>query len=245
MELADWAVGVVPEVPAGPQFPSLQMPVRDSFHSAPGWRDLGTYYSCVPDAVYPWDPVVMRRIREFAPDAVPLWIKWVFRSPEDESDPHVEVYGRHGLGRVLDKGRTETFPFHVTMPTMPSQGLYFKKPNNIWFIHDGAPNKRPELPGNYLPFDDTILDRAWESAIGMRMSDEEYTAYLKKKFVTDKLEARDRRREAYAKDLLERREHIRPYAQRMYDAISDVEWKQIQGQRENPQPYQAKPTVVL
>lgn len=244
MELADWSVGVVPEVGDGPAFPTLHIPVKDSFDSAPGWRDLGTYYTCVPDAQYPWDPVVMKRIQEFAPDAVPLWVQWVFRSPG--ADSHVEVFGRHALGRVLDKGRTDTYPFRVHMPTMPVLGMTFQKPNNIWFVHDGAPHPTcKELPGNYLPFDDTILDRARQSAIGMRMTEEEYTAYLKQKFVFGKLEARDARRAAYAKDLLERREHIRAYAQRQYDQISDVEWEQIRGQRLNPEPYKAKPTVVL
>lgn len=199
------------------------------------------HYTCVPDSVYPWDPVIMKRIREFAPDAQPLWIKWVFRSPEDEENPHDVVYGRHALGRYLNKGRTEMFPFKCTMPNTPYGGFMPVRPNNIWFIHDGARDeKNQELPGNYLPFDDTILDRAEKSAIGMRMSDKEYREFLVKTWVTDKLEARAKRREAWAKDMEERRKHLEPYARKMYDAISDVEWDEIEGRQTNPTPYQPK-----
>jgi glutamate--cysteine ligase len=72
------------------------------------------------------------------------------------------------------------------MPTMPCQGLTFERPNRIWFIHEGDRNRDyPDIPGTFLPFDDTIVHRAKESARDMKMSEREYRAAMEKELITD------------------------------------------------------------
>lgn len=225
--------------------PTLGYRVADSFASAPGYREMDVVYSCVPDPAYPWDPQVMRAIREFAPDAVPMWIQWVFMSPGETGNPEVVVFGRHALGRTIQNLTSELEPFRCAMPTMPCQGLTFERPNRIWFVHEGAPHPQyPDLPGSYLPFDGSILDRAKKSAIGFRMSEKEFVEYMRQEFIEKAREEKDRRRAALEDDLEARRRDFEAYADKQFERISEVEAAEFQrsaGKREVP----ARPTIVV
>lgn len=222
MRLTDFRQGV----PAGldKALPRLSYRQADSFHTAPGWREMDVSYSCIPDPVYPWDPVVMRAIREFAPDAVPMWVHWVFMSPSETGNPEAVVFGRHALGRRIRNQASELEPFRCAMPTMPCQGLTFERPNRIWFIHEGSPNpEHPSLPGTFLPFDGSILDRAKKSAIGFRMTEKEFIAHLKEEFIEKERRAKDLRKRQLQEDLEYRQRDFEKYARRHVENISDVE----------------------
>lgn len=215
MDLNSWSAGIVEPKAT---LPVMRGKLRDSFHTARGYREVAVEYTAIPDVMYPWDPAVMKRVWEYRPDAIPLWVRWVFRTPQDEENPHDVVFGRHALGLI---GRGEPLEFRVSMPTMPVQGLYFGKPTALWFIHEG--NVDPEhrdLPGSYLPFDDTLVDRVKRTADALKMSDKEYKEHLRKILITDKVENHLKRREAMAMDRAERDADFAVYARKQFDQMS-------------------------
>jgi hypothetical protein len=178
-------------------------------NKAVGYREVGVFYTCIPDPAYPWDPAIMRQILEFAPDAIPMWVRWVFL---DDTD-HTVIYGRHALGRHIRGLRNPPHEFECSMPSMPCQGLEFKQPNIIWFIHEGPSLKgeNAAIPGEYMAFDRTLLWKARQSSLGFTMSDKEYKEHLWQELV-DKPRARfEAKQRAHAEDMEARRREIGPY----------------------------------
>jgi len=224
MRLSEISTGLPSGVKAPPP---ISYPVASSPFTAPGWREIDVAYSCIPDPVYPWDPVVMKAILEFAPDAVPMWVHWVFLSPQETGNPEVVVFGRHALGRRIQNKTSELEPFRCAMPTMPCQGLTFERPNRIWFIHEGSTHpKNPDLPGAFLPFDGSILDRAKKSATGFRMTEKEFIESMKKDFIEKERAATELRKKQVQDDIEYRSRDFEAYARRQLDKVSDVEAKE-------------------
>lgn len=215
MNLSEWSTDIVQPSTAA----TMKVKVRDSFHSARGYREVAVEYTAIPDAMYPWDPKVLRRIWAFRPDAVPLWVRWVFRTPEDEESPHDIVFGRHALG-LVGKGEPQE-SFRVGMPTMPTQGIWFAKPTALWFIHEGSvdPEHR-DLPGSYLPFDDTLVDRVKRTSAALKMSDKEYKAHLRQILLVDREENLLKRKVAMATERAEQDADFEDYARRQFDQMS-------------------------
>lgn len=224
MNIEDWAIGITPggleEVQApDSQRPSVSIPVRTGFHNARGYRHVKTEYSCIPDSQYPWNPEIIKKIWEFAPDVTPLWVRDIYRG-QDNKDV---VFGRHGLGRYV-ANRVEFIPFRVEMPTMPCQGISFNKPNMIWFIHQGA-DINPEfrdLPGAYLPFDEGLLYKA-KYSWGGNYTEKEYKALLRKELIEDPLEEARKRKQAQDDDMAYRNRDFARYAAKVLESLSDVE----------------------
>lgn len=224
MRLTDIDAG---PLPAGIQAPRVPYRIADSPATAPGWREVDVAYSCVPDSAYPWDPQIMKAIQEFAPDAVPMWVHWVFLSPHETGNPQVVVFGRHALGRRVQNMTSELEPFRCAMPTMPCQGLTFERPNRIWFIHEGSTNpEHPDLPGTFLPFDGSILDRAKKSAIGFRMTEREFVAMMKEEFIEKERKAKALRKQQLDDDMAYRQRDFEAYARKQLNNVSEVEAKE-------------------
>lgn len=230
MELVDWSNGVLPQqlkkvLPDPNTLERVFTKRRDSFHTAPGFRQVAVEYSCIPDSMYPWNPFIMRKIHLVAPDAIPMWVRWVFRSPEDEENPQNVVFGRHALGRRVEHLGSNIDLFKCEMPSMPSQGLTFKKPNRVWFIHEGPhpKDKYVDLPGDYLPFDHTIYETAVEMAEGFQMSLEEYKKHLYDLFINAADRAKQKRQAAIVDDMEQRSKDWHKYADPIIERISDVE----------------------
>jgi len=226
LELADWSAGVAPDALK----PVLRSPGdvesvftkrRDSFHTAPGFREVAVEYTCIPDSMYPWDPFIMKEINRIAPDAVPMWVRWAFRSPEEYEDVGTVVYGRHALGRHVEHLASDIDQFQCPMP----DGVTFKKPNRVWFIHEGPrpTEKYVDLPGDYLPFDHSIYAKAVEMAEGFKMSLKEYKKELFDQFVHAADRAKTKRRLAIADDMEQRSKDWHKYADKIIERISDVE----------------------
>jgi len=220
VRLADVGGNVAPQF----KVPRIPYKIADSPATAPGWREIDVAYSCIPDPTYPWDPQVMRAILEVAPDAVPMWVHWVFLSPHETGNPQVVVFGRHALGRRIRNQTSELEPFRCAMPTMPCQGLTFERPNRIWFIHEGSTHpEHPDLPGTFLPFDGSILDRAKKSAIGFRMTEKEFIQSMKEEFIEREREAKALRRKQLDEDMEYRHRDFEAYATKQVANISEVE----------------------
>lgn len=232
MELSDWAQDIVPEATqlAVPSvLPSSRVPVRDSFYTAPGYREIGMFYSCVPDPAYPWDPGVVREIWKWAPDAVPMWVHWVFLSPQETGNPKIEIFGRHAIGRVIKNQRGYLEPFRVHMPSMPCQGLSFERPNDIWFIHQGPMGMHPkykDLPGDYLPFDYDLARKVESYSEGFKMTEAEYRAHLEKQMIVDPIKREMLRVGQIRDQKAYKNRDLHRYVDKLYDQVSDVEAEQ-------------------
>jgi hypothetical protein len=229
VDFSEWSS----EITAGSGLPGpKEMPVtatikpKTDFYSAPGFREVTVEYTCIPDPMYPWDPKVLQAIWEFAPDTVPMWVHWVFRTPEVEQNPHNVVFGRHALGRVIKPARTGLTPFRCAMPTMPCQGLTFEKPNAIWFIHQGdsPSDEYVDLPGEYLPFDMEMKRKAYDSWAGAdNLTEEEWKAVLRKEMIEDPMEATEKRAAEREAEREERNRDFAEYAKKVIPTISDSE----------------------
>jgi hypothetical protein len=226
MQLMDWADGVLPEglegvLPSAEQMPVARLPLRHSPDTARGYREVDTQYSCIPDAAYPWDPDAVRAIQRFMPDAVPMWVQWIFMVPNSRE---LVVFGRHALGRSIKEPGRDLLPFRCAMPTMPCKGLTFERPNRIWFIHEGDRNRDyPDIPGTFLPFNDGLVHRAWESARYMKMSEKEFREAMEQELIRDVEVARARKRALHDADMEARDKDFHGYADKLLETISDVE----------------------
>lgn len=184
-----------------------------------GWRDLGMEFSCIPDPMYPWDPAVVKAIREFDPTFIPVWIRWVFMKPLDEAGSYqTVVYGRHALGRVVKNPHGTLEPFPVEMPSMPCQGIWFSRPNMIERFWMGP--QQGELPGCYLPFDWSLWKFCRESYL-------ETSAKKLKELTVDATKDTKERREAATQDeLAYRSRDLEKFVQKKLDQVSEVDIKE-------------------
>jgi len=233
VSLAEWAEGIEglgSLVPKGSQVVGHSRPAVTSKHMAPGWRTLVTEYTCIPDVAHPWDPDVVRSIWRFAPEFVPMWERRVLQAQGMVGDEGIIITGRHALGRVIRNQHGWLAPLRVTMPTMPCQGLKFARPNDIAFVHEDVleEGQSRDLPGPYLPFDGTMLRKAAELAIGFNMSDKEYRDFLQATIIDAGYEEFQRRQEAVAQDMDDRNRDFVPYARKIAERISDVQWGEYQ-----------------
>lgn len=210
--------------------PSISLPVGDSDYTAPGYLFYGQFFSVVPDPAYPWDPAVLRAIRDFCPDAMPLRIRSVWRYANyGEMGPEF-VLTRHGLGRAIRNPKLPVHSFHCEMPIGPIPGLCIPGrnlsdcvPNYVevdWFDKEDRPHGY-DLPGEYLPFD-------WEFYYALRAGyeekyDREGFASVYQKWAAPAA-SRKQRRERFRRDEGQYvdRDISRYYSQEP----SDLEWKQ-------------------
>lgn len=140
-------------------FPSLPPSVGIPIGERKGWRVLGIHYTCIPNSLYPWDPAVIRGIWEFEPTWVPMWV--VHEAINDGMDSPIS-FGNHAIGRVVDDPRmgTDYFTlggFSVSMPSMPCQGISFRRPSHLELLIPWW-DRYPALPfGPYYPFDWSVV----------------------------------------------------------------------------------------
>lgn len=233
-------------LPQEQDMPKAMVREAQSFDQAPGYREIGMFYTCVPDVQYPWDPTIMKEIWRFAPDAIPMWVQWVFLGPKERGE-HIEVFGRHALGRKIWHPNYDLTPFHCEMPSFPCQGLSFEKPNYIWFVHEGAKlndGKYKDLPGNFLGFDDSILRRAKDEAVGFNMTEREFIEFMRETYIEKPRLERERRLKALEEDMAARDADFEKYARGQMDKISDVEIKEFQ-QSVGKRGREKKPTIIV
>lgn len=209
--------------------PSYQVPVADSPYTCPGWLWIGTFFSCVPDSMYPWDPAVLRAIREFEPTVVPLTVRFVYRQADYGNLQEPVVFVRHGIGRYERSVVAPLMPFSCDMPSTPIPGCrHLPRPNILEVIWEDKKEPGSDLPGPYLPFD-------WELYASLRQS---YVSNLTGKELARKMidgHASERAREynrkhdeaAYITRDLEKFYSIEP---------SEVELKEAVLGREPPKP---------
>jgi hypothetical protein len=159
---------------------AVSVPIGDSPCTAPGWLFLDERFSCIPDSHYPWDPAVLRIIRqEICDDAMPITIRstWMWSNYNELGYMPIMTLVRHGLARSVRQDGPAVHRFNCEMPSykipglcIPGRALSDCYPNQIW---DNWYSKtdRPygyDLPGAYLPFDWDYL-QALRRAEGHRL----------------------------------------------------------------------------
>ena len=158
--------------------PKFDIPVGDSDYTAPGYLLVAEEFSTIPDVRYPWDPAIVRAIREFCPDVVPLLIRSVWRWSNYNEWGHLGeplVIVRHGIARAISGSdlKIPAHQFYCQMPSGPGYGIksrYLPSPNWMevnWYDKEDRPYGF-DLPGAYLPFDWEFyhcLRRAYESTL--------------------------------------------------------------------------------
>ena len=116
-----------------------------------GWHPVPGYpkWQVVPDVAHPWDPEVVRAMRTIDPAIVPLWVLWAYKPPKDDANKDVFVTGRHAIGWHVPQ--YEAQDFGVLMPTLPINGLVFKRPTRLWKIYHER-EETSERIGGFVPF---------------------------------------------------------------------------------------------
>lgn len=193
----------------------IQTPMRDSFHTASGWREVGVQYSAIPDPLHPHDPGVLEAIREFFPEAIYLRKLWVFRSPSDDVGEQNVVFVRHCIGSYIWNKHSEHTRFHVEMPA----GADFLPPNqiDIELMHAQQDPNASDLPGAYVPF-------TWGVYQYLRtIFDASSTRERIDRYIRKKLERLRELSEKNQKAVAEMQNEIEKDFQKRFDALSDVE----------------------
>jgi hypothetical protein len=124
------------------------------------WTVVGEQFSAVPDVEYPWDPTLVRRIREFDRNYVPLFCRRAYKVP----GRGIRVYGYHMMGRRLTAPREEIEPLRLLLPAggkwagIDLRGTVVEA--TVW----EGPKPAADKPGAFIPFTEQLVHsarRAW------------------------------------------------------------------------------------
>lgn len=214
--------------------PSYSIPIGDSRYTAPGWLCLGYLYYCYQDVTYPWDPAVVRAIREFEPTMVPITVRSIWQKADygnlDHNEPLIIV--RHGIARVVRDARIPIHHFRCDLPVNPQTALPHDphilapvRPNWIELNNYADREVRPyglDLPGAYLPHD-------WELYHGLRLGYENERSHTE--ISAEIVDARAADYNATEKFRSEENAYIQhdieAYQDRRLADVSDVEWNEV------------------
>jgi hypothetical protein len=203
--------------------PALERPVRDSFHTAPGWREVAFELTCSPDPAHPWDPEVVKAIWRFDSGLVPMWVNWVFAPPGDDAGR--VVFGRHVLGRYEPHRKGDAPEFRVQMPTMPCQGIKFERPNVLELVLMMPTNTQypdaPDLPGDYIPFNWAIVEWLRERYKASQKGGKE----IARDYINAQREATEKAQAARDDEMEYRRKDLEKYVNKKLEQVSEVELK--------------------
>lgn len=197
----------------------INLPLRDSPHTAPGWREVGMFFTMVyPPGMEP-EPHALASVRRAHPDMIPLWVNWVFRSPVDEGDEEV-CFGRHAIGRhvpdphgVLEPLRIEAMPLYNRLPKPQLLEAIFQGPKD-------RNSKWSDLPGAYKPFDWEVAGWILEN-YGVKTEAEVYEAKVARPAAARaKAERAKKEEQEYIKRDLDR------FVEKQLAKVSEVEMKE-------------------
>lgn len=193
-----------------------QRKLRDNFHTAPGFRWLGSLYSCVPDPELPWDPAVVAAIQRRDPGFIPMIVYSRYLSSADFASERVYTIKRHAAGRHIARPKTPKAPFYVLMPP----GATFPKPNQIDdILHEGPRDPHgPFVRGGFCPLDWRL---AWEPLVALT------SAQLRKQHIEDPDEKERKEFLALVEEEARANAEIDRYFQKKLAQMSDLEIQQF------------------
>ncbi len=210
--------------------PRLQGQFGTDFHSAPGWREVGMEFSCIPDALHGWDETVVGNIRKIDSTFVPVKINWVFLSPSDTGNPQEKVFVRYGLARKVDDPHGELAPMNVLMPTKGK----LPRPNKLVVIFQGPRKKEKycDLPGEFVPLDGAVYQWFVDN-YGQQDPEEVMT------IIQAQREAHEKRKQKLQDEMDYVQKDLDKYTQKMLDRTSEIELRDylLGDRRKGPTPY--------
>lgn len=197
--------------------PALHGQFGTDFHTAPGWREIGMFYSLIPDAIYPPDWKLVKAVQKLDPSLTWIWVKWVFLSPQETGAPRLVTFGRHGIARYVADPHGELYPMEV------EGASWFKgpKPNifEVLFQGERRKGKGSDLPGEYQPFNDQAF--AWvKDHYGAPDPETMREGIRAKRAYWEKMENKK------AEEFEYMMKDIDKYTQKQLDKISDVEMRE-------------------
>lgn len=209
----------------------LDITIRDSFHTARGWRELSFDLTCVPNGLYPWNPEVIKAIWKFDPTLVPMWVNWSFAPPDKDNE--VVTFGRHVIGRHESQLRSDIEDFRVEMPSMPCQGISFKKPNVLELVLMMPTNTEypdaADLPGDFIAFDWPIVEWLKERFKASQKSGKD----MARDYINSQLEAETKASQAAAEESAYRMKDLEKFVNKKLEQVSEVELREhLLGNRE-------------
>lgn len=115
-------------------------------------RHIHTQISLVPPDNNPWDPVVVKALKEVEPTAIPVWVERVYRTPAGTD----LTFGYHGVYKKLPMIDAPLPPEMLSIHNPRGTEV----PNYEWILLEGEkdPN-RLEWPGAFIPFDMQVVTR--------------------------------------------------------------------------------------
>lgn len=192
-----------------------------NFPERQGWVEKGLYFTCKPNVEHPWRPEIIKAIWEFDPNVIPCWVNWVFDAPKEQSDGRQEVvFGRHVIARYVDDPQEDIDEFPCDMPTMPCQGITFKKPNRLVTVLMKK-NEQNDLPGEYIDLDWTIVE--WLRASFVR---EQSTKELAKAYVDAARREYNKRKAQLVDEWEYRGRDLKRFVDKKLANVSEVEIKE-------------------
>jgi hypothetical protein len=205
--------------------PDVEIPVADSIYTAPGWRVIGDdHYTAVPPVDCPADPGVTRAIRQFWPDAVPIWRKQRYLPPGERS---VEVVvSHHGIATYQAHPKAMRRLFHVEMPA----GAKGPAPNQLEAIFEHPNYADIGGPGLFLPWD----NRLYMCVRGNYRDDNTSTADVFERALTAQEERQKRERKARDDDFAYRRKHLEKRIAATLEALTERDFREYQARCRAP-----------
>lgn len=184
------------------RLPQYSIPIGDSRYTAPGHLFLGEYYYSYQDVAYPWDPSVLRSIREFEPTAMPVCIRSVWQRADYGNLEQPFVLIRHGIARAVRDPIIPLHSFRCELPIHPTRSLFESQPHSLakyqptyFEVNWYDVNDRPfgwDLPGQYKPFGWELYRKLYSSyennRRGKDISDEYLDAHRTHKARKDKFD---------------------------------------------------------
>ncbi len=197
--------------------PEYALPYR--LKDAPdGWVLIPGFpmWQVVPDPATPWDPAVVRAMRELDPNIVPLWATWAYRPPCRDSSVEVFVTGRHAVGWHLPEAESQDF--QVLMPTGPIHGLSFKRPTRLWKIYHEAPEGDEERIGGFVSW-------SWWQYHNMREEFSERGHQTMREYLRGMRAGQEVRKAARDAQHQYMMSQVAPFIQKRLDNVRPLDWK--------------------
>jgi hypothetical protein len=206
--------------------------IATSFHNAPGWRLAAEdFYTCVPPADRPINPVVLRAIHEFDPGLIPIWRKQLYLPPGEQNPVMVT---HHGIARHVKDPKGARRLFHVEMPRNakhPTPNLLeaILEQEDEVMMHEGG-------PGKFQRFD-MWLYRMLRKQYNVSKSPKEIVAGIMKK--RDEEKERARRARAVEDEYRQKRmdKLMAQYAGRITRADEREYWRRMRNRPTRPSVY--------
>jgi hypothetical protein len=182
-----------------------------------GYYPLKGYpkWQAIPDVACPWDPAVVKAMRELDPSIVPLWVTWAYGPPKGDANKDVFVTGRHAVG--WHRPDLDFQDFHVMMPSGPVGGIYLKRPTRLWKIYHVSEENGARI-GGFVPW-------SWWMYYNLREEFSENGSVSMHELMEAKRVRETKKAAQIEEDSRLMRAEADKFIKRKLDNVTDADWK--------------------